>query len=180
MMFFAIYHKDTGLGVGTSGPDIEWANAEAARRGEDFAALVTDRLIDNMSEKVDVTADPPVLIAFRAEKSQNELRIDVNRERTRRLVAGAVFDGIRLTGSDDDIRNLTNLALGAQLRLMTGDTTLTTFRDGDNADHQLTPLQMLELWQQSSAYVSALYQASWALKAMEVIPEEFADDQHWP
>jgi hypothetical protein len=105
----------------------------------------------------------------------------VNVERCRRIVAGKVIDGVHVTGTDEDARNLTNLALAAQLRLAANDTeTLTTFRDGDNIDHQLTPPQILSLWQQSAAYVSELYAASWALKAMEPIPPDYASDTYWP
>lgn len=106
---------------------------------------------------------------------------DVNAERTRRIISGKVIDGVHVTGSDDDARNLMSLALGAQMRLAAGDTeTVTTFRDGDNVDHQLTPAQLLSLWQQSAEYVSALYAASWALKEMEPIPADFASDGRWP
>jgi hypothetical protein len=106
---------------------------------------------------------------------------DVNRERQRRIVAGKVIDGVHVTGRDEDARNLTNLALAAQLRIAGGDTTtLTTYRDGNNVDHELTPPQMLALWQQSAEYVSALYAASWAIKAMDPLPENVADDALWP
>jgi len=104
----------------------------------------------------------------------------VNAERARRIEVGRVIDGVWITGRDEDARNLTNLALGAQLRIGSGDvTTSTVFRDGNNVDHGLTPPQILSIWQQSSAYVSALYAASWTLKALAVIPEDFAEDQHW-
>jgi hypothetical protein len=107
----------------------------------------------------------------------NEL---VNAERQRRMVAGKVIDGIFVTGRDEDARNLTNLALGAQLRIANGDTsTLTTFRDGNNVDHALTPAQVLSLWQQSAAYVSELYASSWAIKAMDPTPADVTDDQYW-
>mgnify|MGYP002622545761 FL=1 len=106
---------------------------------------------------------------------------DVNRERQRRIVAGTVIDGVHVTGRDEDARNLTNLALAAQLRIAGGDTTTTTvFRDGQNIDHELTPPQMLALWQQSAEYVSALYAASWAIKAMEPLPEDVTADELWP
>lgn len=105
----------------------------------------------------------------------------VNAERQRRIVAGKVIDGVHVTGTDDDARNLMSLALGAQMRLATGDNeTLTTFRDGGNIDHDLTPAQLLSLWQQSASYVSDLYAASWALKAMEPIPADFTNDSYWP
>ena len=106
---------------------------------------------------------------------------DVNRERQRRVIAGKIIDGVYVTGRDEDARNLTNLALAAQLRISQGDTTtLTTFRDGDNVDHDLTPPQVLSLWQQSAAYVSDLYTASWAIKAMDPLPEDVTADELWP
>ncbi|MGN6773513.1 MAG: DUF4376 domain-containing protein [Rhizobiaceae bacterium] len=73
---------------------------------------------------------------------------DVNAERDRRIIAGKTINDIAVTGRDEDARNLTNLALAAQLRIAAGDmTTLTTFRDGNNVDRDLTPSQMLDLWQ---------------------------------
>ncbi|WJR66931.1 DUF4376 domain-containing protein [Neorhizobium sp. CSC1952] len=117
----------------------------------------------------------------KADAARQTLCDAINAERTRRIVAGRVIDGIRVTGRDEDARNLTNLALAAQLRLAAQDTeTLTTFRDGDNVDHELTPPQIMSLWQQSSEYVSALYAASWALKALDPIPADFADNSYWP
>jgi hypothetical protein len=178
-MFFALFHKSTGQTLGLVGPSLEWAQGEALERGQEWDALAADHAVDNDLEHVDVSGDQPVLVAQVRERSQDELRIDVNRERGRRLVAGKVFDGVQLTGSDDDIRNLTNLALGAQLRLLAGDTTQTIFRDGDNTDHSLTPEQIISLWMQSSAYVSDLYAKSWALKAMEPIPSDFTNDIYW-
>lgn len=113
--------------------------------------------------------------------SDDELRDRINAERQRRILAGTVIDGVHVTGRDEDARNLTNLALAAQLRIAGGDTTtLTVYRDGQNIDHELTPPQMLALWQQSAAYVSALYAASWAIKAMEPLPADVTDDGLWP
>lgn len=115
--------------------------------------------------------DPVVLVAS----------ADVNAERVRRILAGKVIDGVHVTGSDEDARNLMSLALGAQMRLAAGDNeTLTTFRDGENVDHQLTPAQLLSLWQHSAEYVSALYAASWALKEMKPIPVDYAAQKWWP
>jgi hypothetical protein len=106
---------------------------------------------------------------------------DVNAERDRRIVAGKTINGVAVTGREEDARNLTNLALAAQLRLASADTTtLTTFRDGNNVDHELTPAEMLDLWQQSAAYVSALYAASWVIKAIDPIPADFDADSRWP
>jgi len=105
---------------------------------------------------------------------------DINRERARRIVAGKVIDGVYVTGRDEDARNLTNLMLAAQQRITTGISTPTTYRDGNNVDHPLSPAEIVSLWQQSAAYVEALYAASWALKALDPIPADYTTDQHWP
>ncbi|MBZ9919096.1 DUF4376 domain-containing protein [Mesorhizobium sp. BR1-1-12] len=129
------------------------------------------------------TPDPSIIItaAQKAEEAASATRAAVNAERDRRIIAGKTVDGIAVTGRDEDARNLTNLALGAQLRLGQGDVaTLTTFRDGTNTDHDLTPPQVLSLWQQSATYVSALYAASWAIKAMDPLPVDVTADELWP
>lgn len=117
----------------------------------------------------------------KAAESSAALKAGINAERQRRIEAGKVIDGVHVTGRDEDARNLMSLALAAQLRLASGDTeTTTTFRDGENVEHELTPVQLLSLWQQSAEYVSALYAASWALKAMEPIPAGYESDGYWP
>lgn len=129
------------------------------------------------------TPDTSIIITAeqKAAEASAVLSAAVNAERQRRIAAGKVIDGVHVTGSNEDARNLTSLALAAQLRLASGDTeTTTTFRDGGNVDHQLMPAQVLSLWQQSAEFVSELYAASWALKAMEPIPEDFPNDAYWP
>lgn len=106
---------------------------------------------------------------------------DVNAERDRRIVAGKTINGVAVTGREEDARNLTNLALASQLRIGSGDTTTPiTFRDGNNVDHDLTPAEMLALWQGSAAYVSELYAASWVIKTLDPIPTDYADNTRWP
>lgn len=127
--------------------------------------------------------DPSIIITAEAKaaarrEAKNEA---INAERARRIEAGKIIDGIYVTGRDEDARNLTNLALAAQVRIAAGDmTTLTTLRDGNNINHDLTPPQMLSLWQKSAEYVSALYEASWIIKAMDPMPEDITDDALWP
>lgn len=115
----------------------------------------------------------------------------VNDERDFRIERGMTLGvtghpkRIRMTGRDRDQRNLLGLASGAQLRLGIGDvTTLTNFRDEDNVDHELTPMQIIEMWQRSAGWVSLVYQAAWNLKDLvnygQSIPEDFFDDQYWP
>ncbi len=126
--------------------------------------------------------DPSIIITAEAKaaEARTTLIAGINAERARRIIAGKVIDGIYVTGRDEDARNLTNLMLGAQLRITAGDTTPTTYRDGNNADHALSPEQIVSLWQQSAAYVSAIYAASWALKALDPIPADYTADQYWP
>lgn len=105
----------------------------------------------------------------------------VNAERRRRIEAGKIIDGMKITGREEDARNLQALFSVAQLRIAGGDTNTTTlFRDGNNVDHDLTPGQIANLFLQSSAFVSDVYAASWALKALDPIPSDFADDGNWP
>lgn len=106
---------------------------------------------------------------------------DVNAERLRRMLAGTAINGVHVTGSDDDARNLSNLMMLARMRLDAGDEATTTiYRDYNNVDHVLTPADLVALWQAATAYVSALYAASWSLKALDPIPADFADDSYWP
>lgn len=109
---------------------------------------------------------------------------DVNRERDRRIEEGTVItvDGygdVALSGREKDTVNLQGLAFGARLMLDQGDTTtITPFRDRDDVVHQLTPMQILEVWQKGSAYVSRMYQVAWAMKDGG-IPVDYAEDHHW-
>ena len=128
------------------------------------------------------TPDPSIIITaeMKAAEKRASTEAAVNAERQRRILAGTVIDGVHVTGRDEDALNLTNLALVAQLRIAGGDmTTPTVYRDGNNVDHELTPPQMLALWQQSAEYVSALYAASWAIKAMDPMPEDVTADALW-
>lgn len=129
------------------------------------------------------TPDPSIIITAEAKAAElrEAVHAAINAERARRIEAGKTFNGVYVTGREVDLSNLTNLALAAQLRIASGDTTtLTVFRDGNDVDHQLTPPQMLALWQAGSGYVSDLYAASWTLKGMDPIPTDFTDDRHWP
>lgn len=110
----------------------------------------------------------------------------VNVERERRIAAGTVVpvpgtDGIPVQGGETDIRNLLGLGMAALARMSQGDNaTLTPFRDATNVVHDLLPAQVFSLWQLSAGYVSAVYQASWTIKAMTPIPADFADNSYWP
>jgi len=110
----------------------------------------------------------------------------VNMERERRIAAGATVTvtgagDIPVQGRDVDVRNLQGLGLAALARVSAGDTaTITTFRDAGNVDHDLTPPQVLELVQRAAGVVEAIIQASWAIKAMDPLPDDVTDDGLWP
>lgn len=129
---------------------------------------------------VDLTAEEIAELEAIAEASLIVTTDMVNAERSRRLLAGGTFGGIYVTGDETNRANLSDLAFGASLRVAAGDTTTeTTYRDGNNVDHDLTPPQLLSLWQQAAAHVSLLYVKSWAIKAMEIIPLGYCDDAYW-
>lgn len=110
----------------------------------------------------------------------------INAERARRILAGTTvkvsgYDTpIRLQGREEDKSSLLGLVTAAQMRIAQGDTVyLTKFRDMENVDHDLTPPQVVEMWSLGSEWISAVYQASWRIKAMVPPPENFADDELW-
>jgi len=110
---------------------------------------------------------------------------DVNAERTRRLglplpvtVTGIGTFAVDMT--DQSRANITGLTVLAQLRLAQGDTgIMTSFRDADNVDHDITPAQAIEMGVQAAEHVDVLYKASWAIKALTPVPLDFADDAYW-
>lgn len=110
----------------------------------------------------------------------------VNFERDRRVRAGRAFDvsgygSIHIRGTETDIRNLQGLAFAAQMRIAQGDTTtLTPFRDDANVIHMLTSAQVIDLWSQGAAYVTACFQAAWNLKDNPPIPDDYTEDKYWP
>ncbi|QIG77293.1 DUF4376 domain-containing protein [Rhizobium phage RHph_TM39] len=109
----------------------------------------------------------------------------INAERERRIAQGISIQvtgigTIPITGTTQDTRNLQSLFSVASSRIAMGDTTtITPFRDANNATQNLTPGQIVELFLKSTAYVSYLYDKSWTIKAMDPIPYNFADDEYW-
>lgn len=148
---------------------------EQAREGEE---VYIGEALDDTKWTFDLKTKEPIEVP--PEIPRDELSKEVNRERQKRIEAGHDFNGIFVTGSDTDIMNLTNMALGAQIRLGMGDTSTIIFRDGNNVDHELTPQQMLELWMAASQYASSIYQKSWDIKKMDKIPQDISEDKYWP
>jgi len=110
--------------------------------------------------------------------------ISVNEERAKRVLTGSTFTvngkDIVLTGDQQTKDNLSDLAFAASLRKGQGNNNhVTVFRDGNNVDHELSPDEVIQLWSMAAAFVSNLYQKSWALKAMNPVPEDYKNDSYW-
>lgn len=111
---------------------------------------------------------------------------EIDRERDARIMSGCTvavtaIGDIPVVGRQQDKDNMQGLVQAATIRISAGDTaTLTPFRDNDDVIHQLTPPQVVELWQGAASYLSAVYQYSWALKDNPPVPYDFKSDAYWP
>lgn len=127
-----------------------------------------------------VTADA------KAANRQAELRAAVTAERDRRLYTGITvsvtgYGAVPLQGRPADQVNLLALESSARDLVEAGITApAIPFRDADNAMHMLTPAQVLEMAGKGKTAASTIYAAAWALKDGGAIPEDYADDEHWP
>ena len=111
---------------------------------------------------------------------------NVNTEHDRRASAGNVFavtgyGNVALEGSSGTQMVLLALKDTARDMVSAGySTPVLMFTDRDNLDHYLTPEQVIELVDAGKVYMQALHAAKRALKAMDPIPADYADDQWWP
>lgn len=130
-------------------------------------------------------AEQDAYVQLKTQELHRGHEISVNEERARRILTGKTFSignpikNVFLVGTQTDKDNLSDLAFAALMRQGNNPNHLTTFRDGNNVDHQLKPAELLELWSVAAAYVSGLYQKSWAIKAMNPIPSDFTNDTYW-
>ena len=141
-------------------------------------------------EAVEMTADEIAALEARAAADEArriaEIPAKVNAERERRLIAGVTvnvsgYGDIPLQGRDQDQINLLALKDTARDLAAAGVTTaVIPFRDADNVTHTLTPAQMIELANEGKTAASAIYQASWAIKARnDLATIDITDDQYW-
>lgn len=117
--------------------------------------------------------------------------VEINVERDRRIYVGTAIDVsgygvIPLTGRERDQINLMTLASKAQAMKAAGVTTAAmTIRDRDNANHLLTPDQMIQLVASGTAWIEATMKVSWDMKDCagefpNEIPADYTDDSYWP
>lgn len=148
----------------------------AIEPGQEF--LITSDWVEMSTKEVDLIINPP---------DPPPTNIDVNLERDSRVILGSTFDvtgygPVRIGGDEQTQTNLLGLVQAASLRISQGDvSTITHYRDEDNVIHALTPPQIIDLWSQGSAFVSAVFQASWELKDdPNGIPLDYDADYRWP
>lgn len=110
----------------------------------------------------------------------------ISAERARRVALGtmATVTGIGSflvdTRDEVDFRNINGLTAKGIVLSMSGDTTTTvTFRDANNVDRVMNGAQLIEFGASIGNVVDVLYKKSWALKAMDPIPDDITDDQYW-
>ena len=118
-------------------------------------------------------------------EADNLLKSEINIERERRVNAGcnvsvANVGTVAIRGTEEDMRNLTNLGQLANMLILTNQNVTIPFRDDTNTIYNLTPTQMSYIWQKAVAYVSSLYLSSWTMKDSYPLPQDFKSDIRWP
>lgn len=116
---------------------------------------------------------------------------EVDAERARRIDLGAEFvltDGmvIAITGRQQDQTVLLGSSVAAQSYIAAGNPgAVMVYRDRDNVVRNLSPLQMIELYQRGLGWITSIMQVSWHMKDgtgayAGGIPSDYTDDSHWP
>jgi len=110
----------------------------------------------------------------------------VNAEHDRRALLGRAFPvegvgDVPLEGSEktqvvllalkDTARDLRDAGVTAALLM---------FTDRDGTDRRMNAVQMIALVNAGKAWMQQVHEAKRALKEMDPIPADFADDRHWP
>ncbi len=161
--------------------------------------LVIDAEIDGVRREYPFTLDPadvhglaplalqfiqsnPVTVDAYVGPQITGSAIDVERERRIALPlkvavpSGSIFQINMDTESQRNIQGLSTVGIylsGAS----PGQTT--KFRDYDNAFHDLLPGDLVAMGLQVAQRIQAVYAKAWALKALNPIPEDYADDSRW-
>jgi hypothetical protein len=111
---------------------------------------------------------------------------EVNAERDRRIALGMLVQPtgvaapfVMQTRDPEDFRNINGLSTAAIVLKGLDPARVISVRDAADVQHDLTLDQVIELGLQVQAGVSAIYEKSWTLKAMEPIPLDYADNAYW-
>lgn len=121
---------------------------------------------------------------------QSVLREGVNAERDRRIQSGFTFNGVRFQTRPDDqkrIAGVGTMALGAMVNgAQAGDL---RWADPDSDFAWIAEDNTEVTMDAQTAFAFGLAYAAWerahifaarAIKELELIPEDYADDSHWP
>lgn len=178
-------------------PTDQWLVAEGYRgyvdNGEPSYNKYEQKVIKTPLDQLTIGANNVVVQTYTvttlssSEKLEAEtmLREEINKERERRINVGCIVNianvgNVAVRGTNEDMRNLTNLGQLANMYILTGKNDIIQFRDDTNQTLNLLPAQMSEVWQKAVGYVSSLYQASWMMKDQIPIPQDYTLNKHWP
>lgn len=109
---------------------------------------------------------------------------DVNRERDRRILlpktvtlpnAGTITVDIDRGGRE----NIGNLVTAAIAKTLASNSSTVSFRDSSNVDRDLTNADYIAMGLQIMQAGNAIHVKARALKAMDPIPDDYADDKYW-
>ncbi len=112
-------------------------------------------------------------------------QVDVSRERDRRLALGFNYDfadarGIHRIGTtkgdEEGWDEVTKIALSRNAIGSADPIGIMT----DTGPAVVTPLEWLAVLEAAAAFRQPIWQASFVLQAMDPIPDDYAEDSHWP
>jgi hypothetical protein len=109
----------------------------------------------------------------------------IEKERDRRVLAGATFTlqsgkQLRLRGDALTRQNLGDLAGAATVASVKLVPFSVSYRDADNILWVLNDDEIADLFLQATSYVSSIFNASFALKALNDLPTDYTSDARWP
>lgn len=120
-----------------------------------------------------------------AEKNKNRAVV-VDEERGARLKKGLVvsvdgYGDVAVRGGSNELATLTSLALRAFILSSRGKPPASfVYRDRDNIVHDLSPDQVIDLWERASGFAEDAFKASWKIKDQPEIPDNVRKDSQWP
>lgn len=134
------------------------------------------------------TPDPSIIITAedKAARAKAAKHAAINTERDRRILDVSLLDAGDygpMPVSGDPTTQLNLLALkdtARDLKAAMVTAAVIPFRDAENVDHLLTADQMIALVDAGKERVQSIYSASWAIKAMDPLPEDVTADELWP
>lgn len=148
------------------------------------AAVITGQAAGGRLD-VGPDGDPVIVLA-----DNQPTRADVNRERNRRITSGFLFGGKHYDFDPASQQRVAGAAQWAALAigqgaqagdlLWRGGTTPFGFIAADNSLTEMDAQTVVQLGMTAAAHVERHVMAARAIKAMDPLPDDFADDSRWP